>query len=111
MQQLTEAEEQQLRLIGVLPHTPEKAATLQACEQGSQPWRDERWLRLGASEVGAVGTYDALLTRDQLLHERRNGPAEPTAAMRRGQRQEPLLAHRFVEYMKVSGHAPWLLAS
>ena len=92
---------QQLHQLGILPHTAEKASEVASHEQGSEQWQRERSLRLGASEVGAVGTHDAPLTRDQLLDYRRHGPVAPTAAMRRGHRQEPILAERYCRFIQV----------
>lgn len=108
----TVLEGSQLMQLGVLPHTPEKAALIQSYEQGSEEWQRERQLRLGASEVGAVGTRGAPQERDDLLASRRHGPAAPSAAMQRGKRLEPQMAQRFVEKMKVGassggwGHSP-----
>lgn len=99
----TALQQQQLEQLGLLPHTEAKAALLQSYQQGSEGWHNERLLRLGASEVGAVGTHGPPQERSALLAARRQRPAAPSAAMRRGQRVEPQLAERFAADIKVGG--------
>ena len=92
----------QLHQIGVLPHSVEKASAIAAFEQGSPEWHQERRLRLGASEVAIIGAPDALQTRAQLIEGRRNGPAQPSAAMQRGSRLESSIAQQFAAHMQAS---------
>jgi len=104
--QVQDKDRQLMEQLGVFDYN---TAALQACEQGSQGWHAARWPRLGASEVGTVGTRDAPQTRDSLLQQRRHGPAQPTESMLRGQRHEPVLAERFVSYMQVREQRACLL--
>lgn len=96
----TALQQRQLERLGLLPHTAEKAALIQSYVQGSAEWHAERMLRLGASEVGAIGTHAPAQERSVLLAARRQGPAAPSAAMQRGQRLEPVLAERFTAAMQ-----------
>lgn len=92
--QLSKSQEDQLRRLGLTPYNKNYAENLFSLPQNEEEWKKERMIRCTASEMGLLAGYSTVGDTETAISLKFNPPLE-TEAMKRGLRDEPLIAHSY----------------